>query len=185
MAQVFERNSEVAEGNGLSLAERQRVIAAVERVRVCQLATAAVDPARADEAEVALREALDLLRPHTDVYPSLGRCLRDMDEWLAEGLTTVPNMRHLVAQGLEIAPEGVEDIMLTNTTTLNYSESPTLEFVLYRRFEGAPAAALRALYYCRYLIIAHLIDATAGFGMESNCIVCFTECVPAARTPPM
>ncbi|MBA3827047.1 MAG: hypothetical protein H0X24_24535 [Ktedonobacterales bacterium] len=184
MTQVFERSSGVAEGAGLSLEERQRVIAAVERVRACQLPTAAVDAARKDEAETALREALEMLRPHMDVYPSLERCLCDMDEWLAAGLDTVPNMHHLVSQGLELAPEGVEDIMFTNTTTLNYSDHPSLEFVLYRRFEGAPAAALRSLYHCRYLIIAYLIDATAGFGMESNCIVCFTECVPGGENAP-
>jgi hypothetical protein len=174
MTQVFERGTDAT---GLSVEERQQVIALIERVRVCQLPSGAVDPARTDEADAALRDAVARLQPYEAAYPSLGRCLRDMEDWLAAGLATEPNMRHLIAQGLELAPEGVDDIMLTVTTTLNYSEFPTLEFVQYRRFEGPAAAALRPLYHCQYLIIAQLVDATAGFGMESNCIVCFTECL--------
>jgi hypothetical protein len=177
MTQVFERGTEVAERDELSAEERKQIIALVERVRACQLPTGAVAAEHADEAATALRDIVARLRPFVDTYPSLGRCLDDMDGWLEAGLATVPDMRNLVAQGLELPPEGVDDIMLTVTTTLNYSEGYSLEFVQFRRFEGAPAAALRAMYVCRYLIIAHLIEASAGFGMESNCIVCFTECL--------
>ena len=184
MTQVFERGTEAVEQPVLSVEERKRVIALIERVRACQLPSAAVDPARTTEANEALRAAVDLLRPFTATYPSLERCLHDMDGWLAAGLETVPDMQQLVAQGLALAPEGVDDIMLTVTTTLNYSEYPTLEFVLFRRFEGPPAAALRAMYHCTYLIIAYLVEATAGFGMESNCIVCFTECIAGGGDAP-
>ncbi len=177
MTQVFERATDVAERGVLSAEERKHIIALVERVRACEVANGAVDPAKTEEASAALREVVDRLQPFVDSYPSLGRCLADMQDWLAAGLATAPAMRHLVEQGLELAPEGVDDIMLTVTTTLNYSEDLSLEFVQFRRFEGPPAAALRAIYVCKYLIIAHLIDASAGFGMESNCIVCFTECL--------
>lgn len=189
MTQVFERSTDAQErvmlaGDPLTAAQRKQAIALIERVRDCELPNAAVDPARVEEATSALREAVELLRPFTDVYASLGNCLQDMDEWLAAGLDTPPNMRHLVQNGLVPTPEGVEDAMLTVTTTLNYSEHPTLEFVVFKRFEGAPAAALRQMYVCKFLCIATMIEATAGFGMESNCIVCFTECVAGGGDSP-
>lgn len=157
--------------------DRARVIALIEQVRAFQLPDGAVDAAHCAEATAVLHEAVDLLRPYIPAYPSLATCLQDMDEWLDAGLETTPNMRHLVQHGLTPIPEGAEDIMFTVTTTLNYSEHYSLEFVLFRRFDGPPAAALRPMLYCQYLMIAQMVEATRGFGLESNCIVCFTECL--------
>jgi hypothetical protein len=168
----------------MTVEDRKRVIDLIERVRVCQLPNGAVASDRVDEAATALREALTILRPYTNILPSLVTSLADMDEWLATGLDSTPNMRHLVKNGLTPIPEGAQDAFLTVTTTLNYSEGHSLEFVLYRRFEGAPGAALRQIHHCKYLVIAQLIDATAGFGMESNCIVCFTECLAGGGEAP-
>lgn len=184
MTQIFEPQAESDPMARLSLDERKEIIEQIERVRACQVATGAVDAARVGEATPALQRTMKILRPYVTTYPSLERCLHDMDEWLAVGLDTVPDMRNLIAQGLALPPEGVDDIMLTVTTTLNYSEAYSLEFVLYRRFEGAPVAALRHMYHCRYLIIAQMADATKGFGMESNCIVCFTECLAGGGNAP-
>ncbi len=157
--------------------ERARIIGLIEEVRSAQLPDGAVHAEHVARATQALQEACAALRPYVDSYPSLARCLHDMDVWLEAGLQSTPVMHQLIAEGLARIPEGTEDIMLTVTTTLNYSEHYSLEFVLYRRFEGPPAAALREIHHCAYLMIAHLVDATRGFGLESNCIVCFTECL--------
>ncbi len=186
MTQLFERSDEQqsADESALSAEVRAEVIALVERVRACQLPNGAVDPARVDEATPALREAVQLLRPCVDSLPSLGTCLADMDEWLTAGLEAPPNMRQLVKNGLTLIPEGGEDVMFTVTTTLNYSEHPTLEFVHFRRFDGPAAAALRQVHVCKFLVIATLIEATSGFGLESNCIVAFTECLAGGGDMP-
>lgn len=169
---------------GLAAEERARVIALVDRFREYEQPNGAVPAERAAEAADLLRDVVARLRPFVGVYPSLARCLADMDEWLAAGLQTAPDMRHVVRDGLALIPEGAEDIMFTVTTALNYSEHPALEFVLYRRFEGTPAAALRQMHHCQYLLIAYLIEATKGFGLESNCIVCFTECLAGGGDAP-
>lgn len=163
---------------------RKQVIEHIEIVRSCQLSSGAIDPQRLGDATTALQTALDLLRPVSNQFPSLATCIADMDDWLAAGLQTLPDMRHLIQHGLTLADEGIEDIVLTVTTTLNYSESYSLELIHFRRFEGAPAAALRNIYHCRHLMIAHLLDATSGFGMESNCIVMFTECLAGGSSSP-
>jgi len=187
MTQVFERANDSSEAatrqpETIASQERQQIIDLIEQVRVGQSPNGAVKPEYTATATTALREAVAMLRRYVDQLPSLATCLADMDDWLAAGLDSIPNMRHLVSRGLCIVPEGCQDAMLTVTTTLNYSEGHALEFVLFERFEGAPAAALRAVHVCKYLLIAQLIDATAGFGMESNCIVCFTECLAGGGT---
>jgi|GEM_PF-1517494 len=186
MTQVFERQSETSNGavdsskpqpSALTIEERQELIALVEKIRIHQLPNGAVKPEGLSEATNALTDVVARLRHLTTVMPSLTVCLADMDDWLEVGLDTTPRMNHLIKHGLTLGAEGAEDIMLTVTTTLNYSDGYSLEFVLFRRFDGPPAAALRQVYHCNFLVIANLIDATAGFGMESNCIVTFTECL--------
>lgn len=161
-----------------------QIIALIEHVRDQQNATGAVATASVVSASQALRQAVDLLQPFVATFPSLGTCLQDMEDWLAMGLDQKPTMRHLATQGLTIGAEGTEDIILTVTVTLNYSTNPTLELMRFRRFEGAPAAALRHTYSCDGLMIAELLAATRGYGWESNCIVCFTETLAGGATLP-
>jgi hypothetical protein len=59
-----------------------------------------------------------------------------------------------------------------------------LEFIHFRRFEGAPAAALQSIYRCDGLMIGDILAATAGYGWNSNCIVCFTETLAGGSTMP-
>jgi hypothetical protein len=165
-------------------ATRERVIELVEQVRAHQNETGAVASDHVHEVSQSLRQALTLLQPYTNTFPSLTICLQDMEDWLAGGLEQAPNMRHLAKHGLVMGDEGQEDAILTVTVTLNYSTRPTLEFIHLRRFEGAPAAELRHVYRCDGLMIAELLAATAGYGWESNCIVCFTETLAGGATMP-
>jgi hypothetical protein len=165
-------------------ATRARIIDLVEIVRSCQGASGAVNPDQVELATVALQQALQVLRPFTVTLPSLATCLCDMEDWLHVGLAMVPTMTHLSTNGLMPVEESQEDAILTVTVTLNYSTHPMLEFIHFRRFEGAPATALRAIYQCDGLMIGDILAATAGYGTESNCIVCFTETLAGGATMP-
>jgi hypothetical protein len=161
-----------------------RVLSSVEEVRSCQLSTGAVEPSRVDYATALLKDVIDILHPYTNTFPSLNRCLQDMEEWLASGLDSSPNMAHLVSEGMFTAPAETEDIFFTVTKTLNHSDDLTLEFVWFRHWEGAPAAALREIYPNQHLIIGDIIEATTGFGDTSNAYVAFTACVAGGSDSP-
>jgi hypothetical protein len=178
------RNASLPVAPAFDATTRERVIELIEQVRAHQGSTGAVAQESAHAAVQALQQAVSLLRPYTHQFPSLSICLDDMEDWLAMGLDQTPSMRHLGQRGLVMGAEGQEDALLTVTVTLNYSTFPTLEFIHLRRFEGAPAAALRQVYRCEGLMIAELLAATAGYGWESNCIVCFTETLAGGATLP-
>ncbi len=160
-----------------------QAIALVDRFQPLQLSNGAVDRAHLDEARSILTELLQLLEPHAGQYPNLKHGLADMHDWLKAGLETEPQIAHLAAN-YEGVPEGHEDILLTVTSTVNYSPDHRLEIVLYQRKEGAPAWELRRIYDVPLLQIVKMIDGSSGFGPNSNCIVEFTECLAGPKGRP-
>jgi len=153
-----------------------QAIALVDRFQPFQLPSGAVDGAHLDEARGILTHLIQMLEPHASEYPNLPHGLADMHDWLRAGLDTEPQIAHLAAN-YEDVPEGHEDIIFTVTSTVNYSPDHRLEIVLYQRKEGAPALELRRIYDCPLLQIVRMLDASSGFGPNSNCIVFFTECL--------
>jgi hypothetical protein len=151
-----------------------QAIALVEQFQPLQLANGAVDGNHLTEAKDILNKILKLLEPHASEYPNLQHGLADIHDWLKAGLETEPQISHLAAN-YEIVPEGHEDIIFTVTSTVNYSSDHRLEIVLYQRNEGEPARELRRIYDVPLLQIVKMIDASSGFGPNSNCIVFFTE----------
>ncbi len=153
-----------------------QTITLVDKFQPLQLPNGAVESAHLEKARALLFQLIQLLEPHVGEYPNLKHGLADMHDWLKAGLETEPQISHLAAN-FEDVPEGHEDLIFTVTSTVNYSPDHRLEIVLYERKEGEPARELRRIYDCPLLQIVKLIDASSGFGPNSNCIVEFTECL--------
>ncbi len=160
-----------------------QAIALVEKFQPFQLPSGAVASDHLDEARAVLKQLLALLEPHAHEYPNLKHGLADMHDWLKVGLETEPTISHLAAN-YEDVPEGHDDIIFTVTSTVNHSPDHRLEIVLCQRREGAPALELRRIYDCPLLQIMRMVDASSGFGPNSNCIVFFTECLAGPKGRP-